>query len=250
MLFWQEPLLRSIPAVGTREFGHQSMAEQSLAENIAQRLRRDILRGRLTPGSSIKERDNAAELGVSRTPMREAIRILAKEGLVILRPSRSPIVAQPSLQEITDSVEVLTALEMLSLALACERASDADIADIRRAEQALKNNYDQYDQIERFEADMELHIAIVRAAHNPTLAETHMSYLMRLWHARFQAARSRRTKERVLRQHAALVGMLESRDVAAAQHELAEHLKHLMINVRLYFENLEQQAIDADRRVG
>ncbi|MEQ9673915.1 MAG: winged helix-turn-helix domain-containing protein, partial [Roseovarius indicus] len=69
------------------------MAEGILAEQIANQLRRDILRGKLAPGASIKERDNAAEMGVSRTPMREAIRILAQDGLVILRPARSPIVA-------------------------------------------------------------------------------------------------------------------------------------------------------------
>ena len=70
------------------------MPDLTLPEQIAQSLRRDILRGRLSPGDSIKERDNAAERGVSRTPRREAIRILAQEGLVILRPSRSPIVTR------------------------------------------------------------------------------------------------------------------------------------------------------------
>ena len=67
------------------------MAEHSLPDQIADELRRDILRGRLVPGDAIKERDNATEMGVSRTPLREAVRILAKEGLVDLRPARSPI---------------------------------------------------------------------------------------------------------------------------------------------------------------
>ncbi|MDN3722463.1 GntR family transcriptional regulator [Roseibium salinum] len=97
------------------------MSEPNLADEIAARLRRDILRGKLPPGSAIKERDNALELGVSRTPMREAIRILAKEGLVILRPSRSPVVARPSFKEISDQVAVLVALEKFSAELACEK---------------------------------------------------------------------------------------------------------------------------------
>jgi len=63
------------------------MPDQTLPEKLANQLRRDILRGRLVPGDSLKERDQAAELGVSRTPMREAIRIVAREGLITLRPA-------------------------------------------------------------------------------------------------------------------------------------------------------------------
>lgn len=216
------------------------MAEEILAEQIAQQLRRDILRGKLLPGASIKERDNAAEMGVSRTPMREAIRILAKEGLIQLRPSRSPIVTQLTLKEVLDFIEVLTALEVLSLTLACEHANEDDLAEIRAAERKLATSYDDIDQVGRFELDMDFHIAIARASHNRALAETHMSYLMRLWHARFQSARTRRTKDRVLRQHKALIDALERRDLAPAQAELSAHLDHLQMNVRAYFEALEQ----------
>ena len=92
-------------------------------------LRRNILRGHAFTGWSIKERDNAAEMGVSRTPMREAIRILAKEGLIELRPARSPIVSMPDgASRSSDDVEVLLAVEKLSGELACDRATDAEIA--------------------------------------------------------------------------------------------------------------------------
>ena len=106
------------------------MNDGILAEQIANRLRRAILRGALPPGASIKERDNAAELGVSRTPMREAIRILAKEGLVELRPARSPIVALPDLTAVTEQAEVLIALEKLSAELACVHATEDELAEL------------------------------------------------------------------------------------------------------------------------
>jgi DNA-binding GntR family transcriptional regulator len=217
------------------------MADETLAEHIAQELRRNILRGKLLPGAPIKERDNAAEMGVSRTPMREAIRMLAKEGLVQLRPSRSPVVSQMTLKEAMDSIEVLTTLEMLSVKRACEYATPEDIANIYKVDQALAVEYDDLDQIERFERDMDFHIAIVQAAHNEALVRTHMAYLGRLWHARFQSARSRRTKERVLRQHAALAKAIEDRNLPLAQSELSAHLDHLVINVRAYFEALEAE---------
>ena len=103
------------------------MTDQTLPAQIAHQLRRDILRGVLRPGMSIKERDNAEKLGVSRTPLREAIRILATEGLVALRPSRSPIVSMPSVKQISDEVEVLLAIEKLSGELACARATEDEI---------------------------------------------------------------------------------------------------------------------------
>ncbi|MEL7416108.1 MAG: GntR family transcriptional regulator, partial [Pseudomonadota bacterium] len=88
-------------------------AYQTLPEQIADRLRRAILHGDLHPGATIPERETSTELGVSRTPLREALRILANEGLVSIRPARSPVVANPSLREIRDLFAVQAALEAL-----------------------------------------------------------------------------------------------------------------------------------------
>ena len=205
------------------------MAEGILAEQIANQLRRDILRGKLAPGASIKERDNAAELGVSRTPMREAIRILAQDGLVILRPARSPIVAQPTLREVEDNIEVLTSLEMLSGELAVERASDDQIREIIETQGRMEQLYD--------ELDMEFHKTIVRAANNRVLAETHGAILARLWRARYLSASRKRSRDRVLQQHNAIATGLADRDVEMVKRHLHSHLEHLVINVRDYFEH-------------
>ncbi len=216
------------------------MAEENRAENIANLLRRNILRGVLEPGAPIKERDNALEMGVSRTPMREAIRILAKEGLVTLRPSRSPTVAQPTLKEVSDAIEVLRSLEMLSVRLACERASDEEVARIRVLERRMAEAYDSFDDVERFELDMSFHRAITLAAHNEMLAETHSAYLARLWRARYLSAIKKRSRDRVLAQHKAIADGLERRDVDGARKHLNAHLEHLVVNVREYFLTEEE----------
>lgn len=216
------------------------MAEETRAEQIATQLRRDILRGVLVPGAPIKERDNAAEMGVSRTPMREAIRILSKEGLVILRPSRSPVVADPTLKEVGDAIEVLSVLELLSVRLACEHATDTEIAEVRALERQMAENYDTLDNLDRFDVDMSFHIAIARASHNEMLAETHAAYLGRLWRARYLSAMRKHSRERVLQQHEAIVRGLEARDVDMAQEHLRGHLEHLLINVQDYFRSSEQ----------
>lgn len=211
------------------------MNDAILAESIADRLRRDILRGVLAPGERIKERDRASALGVSRTPMREAIRILANEGLVHLRPARSPIVADPSLKEVTDLIAVLTALEALSGRLACIHATDAEIAGIHAIQDDIARHYHDRDVLDTFEVDMAFHRAIARASHNDALAQTHDSYLARLWRARFLSAKQKWSRERVLRQHNAILVALEARAPARVSAEIETHLEAFQHNVADYF---------------
>lgn len=213
------------------------MSDLTLPEQIANQLRRDILRGTLAPGAPVKERDNAAEMGVSRTPMREAIRILAKEGLVVLRPARSPVVAQLTLQEVSDNFEVLIALELMSARLAVERASQAQVDEIAAIQDRLAEFYNKIDMIDVFELDMEFHKAIVRAANNPVLAEAHGSILSRLWRARYLSANRLRSRERVIRQHNSIVEGLRTRDPGLINENLSDHLEHLVHNVHDYFEH-------------
>ncbi len=203
------------------------MTDNPLSEQIANQLRRNILRGKLAPGASIKERDNASEMGVSRTPLREAVRILAKEGLVDLRPARSPIVSIPSIKQVSDEVEVLLAVEKLSGELACQRATDQDIAEISNIVDVMADRFDTADPLDMFEIDMSFHSAIARASHNEPLAEIHRTFLARLWRSRFLAAVKRRNRERVISHHRQIVGALQARDPEAIRTALGVHLDHL-----------------------
>lgn len=212
------------------------MSGETLPPQIADQMRRDILRGRLAPGAAIKEREQALARGVSRTPMREAIRILADEGLVTLRPARSPVVANPSLQQVADDIEVLRALELLSGKLACARATDADIAEIRAVHEKMARLYSEIDTLELFEIDMSFHLTISRASHNPSLIATHRAYLARLWRVRYLSASQRESRERVLRQHGAMVEGLVRRDPDLMQREITAHLDAMVDNIRRRFE--------------
>ncbi|HBV55474.1 MAG TPA: GntR family transcriptional regulator [Rhodobacteraceae bacterium] len=222
------------------------MGENTLPEQIAMQLRRQILHGTLRPGATIKERDNAADLGVSRTPMREAIRILAKEGLVELRPARSPVVASPTLKDVTDAITVIVALEELSGKLAVEHATREEISEIRSIHERMQQGYDQFDHVERFEVDMEFHMAIARASHNVALAETHAAYLRRMWRARFLSARTRRNRERVVRQHGDIVRGLEERDTDLVAVSIHAHLGHLLDSIKVAFADAPDDARPAE----
>ena len=225
------------------------MTDQTLPAQIANQLRRDILRGVLRPGMSIKERDNADKMGVSRTPLREAIRILATEGLVELRPARSPIVAIPSIKQITDEVEVLLAVEKLSGELACARATEEEIDALAAILQVMSDTFDTVDPVEMFEIDMSFHTALARAAHNDALADIHGTYLARLWRSRFLAAIQRRNRERVVDHHGQIVAALRARDATAIRAAIGTHLDRLADDItRVVAQELAEASQDAARK--
>lgn len=222
---------------GWKQGTETDMNAKTLPERIADQLRRDILRGTLEPGSPIKERDRAAEMQVSRTPMREAIRILAKEGLVNLRPSRSPIVANPSFKEISDAVEVLITLEEYSAELACQRATDDELRKLRDMHEQMLDLADKIDSIDLFNIDMDFHKSIVRAAHNPALAEAHTSFLERMWRVRYLSASQRDTRDRTFRQHDGIVCGLETRNVEKSRDYVRAHLTAMLENIHHKFDD-------------
>lgn len=211
-------------------------ADGNLPNQIANQLRRQILRGRLAPGASVKERENAAELGVSRTPMREAIRILAKEGLIELRPSRSPLVVQLDFKQVSDQTGVLIELEKYSAELACKHATDDDINRISAIVDYMARHFDSADPLDMFEVDMSFHTAIAAASHNEALAHTHGTFLMRLWRVRYLAAIQRRNRERVVNQHSRIVDALRMRDPKAARLAIDMHLCNMASDIRAVIE--------------
>ncbi len=210
-------------------------ADRTIPAAIADQLRREILNGDLPPGTQIKERDNADRLGISRTPLREAVRILAKEGLVTLRPLRSPIVAAPSLDEVRDEIAVLRMLELMSGELACRNATDAEIDRIREQALEVAELYDSGDKVDVFGLDMAMHSAIVAASHNAALARTHQEYLQRLWRIRFLSARQRHDMNRTLGDHAGMIEALSRRDPAEIRRHIDNHMTGMLGNIEAHF---------------
>jgi DNA-binding GntR family transcriptional regulator len=215
---------------------------RGLGRWIADRIRRDILTGRLAPGAPVKERDTAMDLGVSRTPTREAIGMLADEGLVVLRPARSPVVADPTLKEVTDALQVLIALERLSGRLACAAATEADLAAIREANGRMAAAYSDAYTLDLFEMDMAFHQALVAAARNPSLQRTHQAYLGRLWRARYLSASQRRNRSRVVSEHGAIIAALAARDPDAVEAAIDRHLDHLVKRIDEVYDDTGSRA--------
>lgn len=204
---------------------------RTLAEEAADNLREFILLGKLEPGTAIPERDLAEALGVSRTPLREALRILEIEGLVEYSATRRPRVADPSLHELTQYISVLGALEALAGETACREATMAEIAEIVRLGARMVEGSDKLKPLEFFRLDMQFHAAIVEASRNEPLIETHRQYNARLWRARFLSSQQVDRRDNTLAQHAEITDALQKRDAKATRRALRDHLKSTIANI-------------------
>jgi len=210
----------------------QRLVRKSLAERVADELRDLVLLEKLAPGANIPERETAEALGVSRTPLRESLRILASEGLVEIAPNRPPKVADPSIDELGSLLEVQGTLEALAGELACQHADARTIENIVEIESSMRATSDDSDALEFFQLDMNFHTLIVAASLNQALMLTHQNYNSRLWRARFISSRQRVNRPGTLEQHASIVRALQNRDGKACAEALKHHLHAGFQNIK------------------
>ena len=215
---------------------------RSLSEETADKLRELILLEKLPPGMHIPERDLAEVLGISRTPMREALRILESEGLVDHTPTRRSRVANPSVDELAQSMTVLATLESLAGELACQHASDSQISAIAALNRQMVENSKTMRSVDFFKTDMEFHAGIVAASGNAALVDTHAKYNARLWRARFLSSRCKLGRTTTLQQHQDITTALETRDASAAATAMRAHIETAIEN--LHMSRDEQESFE------
>lgn len=214
---------------------------RSLAEEAADTLREFILLGKLPPGAAVPERDLSEALGISRTPLKEALRILETEGLVVYSTTRRPRVADPSLEELAQNIAVLGVLEALAGELACSHAGDTDIEEAAELERKMRDARPDTDPLEFFRWDMAFHQTIVKAAGNAALLETHKTYNSRLWRARFISSKMRTARDATLGQHEDIIAALKARDGALCARQMRRHLEVAIDNIAAAQAQLEEQ---------
>ena len=203
----------------------------SLSEDAAGRLREMILLEKLPAGTLLPERNLAEALKISRTPMREAIRLLADEGLVSYTPSRRPYVADPSPEEIHKSLRVQGALEALAGEWACKLASDEEIETVKTLNTAFIKARQTDKKLEAFRLDMAFHEAIVAASKNEMLVEIHAKMNARLWRVRFLSSQREAGLDATLKEHQMIIDALSVRDGAATSAAMKHHLETAETNI-------------------
>jgi DNA-binding GntR family transcriptional regulator len=227
---------------GNELLGIPTISRKRLGDQIADVLRKQILLGELVPGRNIPERETAEALGVSRTPLREALLILEGEGLVSMAPAKSPVVANPSVEDITQLLLVQSALEGLAGECACEKITTDELGQLQSMHDEMLAIADGAEPLDFFSADMAIHKSIVAVTKKQPVIKTHTQYKSRLLRARFMSSR-RRVKKRsmTLQEHANIVEGLRLRDKEQTSVALEQHLRDAITNIASVLGNQENQ---------
>ena len=196
----------------------------TLPAALARRLRDLITEGDLAPGARLNERALCERLGVSRTPLREAFRLLAADGLVTLAPNRGAIVTELSLRDVRESFDVMSGLEALSGELACRHVTDAEIAEIKALTFEMLACHARRDLPGYYRINHAIHERINLAARNRLLTQVYRTLNLRIQNLRFRSNFDREKWNRAAGEHAAMVEALEARDGARLAALLRGHL--------------------------
>ncbi|HLL19300.1 MAG TPA: GntR family transcriptional regulator, partial [Rubrivivax sp.] len=164
-----------------------SIPRQVLHQEVAVRLRQRIVEGQLAPGVKLNERELSESLHVSRTPLREAIRMLAAEGLVELLPNRGAVVASMSVQDVADTFEVIAGLEGQAGELAAQRITPAQLTELRALHFEMAAAFTRRDLSTYYRLNALIHRQLNAAAANPVLEQTWGTVNARLQALRFRS---------------------------------------------------------------
>ncbi|MEX2631638.1 MAG: GntR family transcriptional regulator [Tistlia sp.] len=210
----------------------EALTRPALAVELTGLIRGLIMEGELRPGAKVPEKALTLRFGVSRTPVREALKVLAAEGYVRLVPNRGAVVAEPTLAELEEVFPVIAALEGIAGELAAQRASDQEIASVRRLHEAMREAFRSGDRPRYFELNQQIHGAILAASRNPTLRQQHQTVANRVRWARYQANLALERWQEALEEHDSIIEALEARDGARLGAVMKSHFLHKLDSLR------------------
>jgi DNA-binding GntR family transcriptional regulator len=202
-----------------------SADRKGLALATCARLRDMIIEGVLAPGARLNERVLCEQLQVSRTPLREAFKTLAGEGLIELLPNRGAIVAQLSLTEIEESFDVMGALEGFAGELACAKITEDELREIRALHYEMLAAHARRDLPTYYRLNHEIHDLINSAARNTVLTGTYKGLNARLQSLRFRSNFNQEKWDKAVKDHSEMLELLEKRDGEGLRRVLMRHLK-------------------------
>ena len=195
-----------------------------LRDVVFQTLRQAILRGELKPGERLMEIHLAQKLGVSRTPVREAIRKLELEGLVLMIPRKGAVVAEITISDLEDVLEVRMTLEELAVRYACKRITAEQLAELRHLAGEFKKSLYGNDVGACAQADVVFHDAIYEATGNKRLIQILNNLREQMYRYRMEYLKDRQTHNTLLKEHEELVEALEQKDEERAIEVTCRHV--------------------------
>lgn len=203
-----------------------SIKRPTLHEELVERLRNLVVEDVLKPGEKVPEKQLCDSLGVSRTPLREALKVLASEGFVVLQANRGARVASVTREELENTFPVLATLEQLAGELACQHMDSAEIELIESRHADMLKAYKSHDRQAYFKANQDIHQALIRGARNDILESHHKLLAARVRRARFMANLSDERWAQAIDEHEAMMELLRDRDADG----LGKSMKHHIMN--------------------
>jgi DNA-binding GntR family transcriptional regulator len=225
----------------------ESIQRRSLHDELVERLRALITDGELAPGEKIPERELCERFGVSRTPLREALKVLSSEGIVTLRQNRGAIVSALTREELDEVFPVMGALEALSGEIACRMITDSELASIRSMHERMVEHWQAGELQPYFRLNQRIHNAILDATRNQTLKSVYRSLSGRLMTARYLANMAPDRWAQAVAEHEEMINALQRREGARLAEILKAHLAHKLETVKDWLDASREPHADASR---
>ncbi|MCC5781009.1 GntR family transcriptional regulator [Nitratireductor sp. B36] len=223
----------------------RKIVRRSLHEEILEQIREMIVEGRWRPREILPEMQLTEELGVSRTPLREALKVLSAEGLLEVRPRSGAQIRVLSPEETRALFEAAGMIESSSARLAVDRATQAQIARIEELHRKMLVAYEKGRRADYFDLNQRIHMAIVGAAGNDVLSELHAGLLMRMRRVRFACTNRAEDWDLAIEEHADMLKALKEKDADQLASQLDHHMEKGWQRVREFVQDEYEQSQNA-----
>ena len=196
-----------------------------LRDVVFENLRGAIVEGKLKPGQRLMEVQLAEQLGVSRTPVREAIRKLELEGLVVMIPRKGAYVANMSLKDVIDVLEIRASLEGLAASLAAERITDEDIKKLESIVEEFNDSINESDVEALLRKDVEFHECIFKSTNNKKLNQLINSLWEQVYRFRVTYISDYDSTVNIVEEHKMILDAIKRRDSKLAKQYAMQHIQ-------------------------
>ncbi len=217
-----------------------SIDRSALHAAVAARLKAMIIEGELPPGARLNERVLCEQLDVSRTPLREAFKLLAGAGLIELQQNRGAVVARLALVDIDATFTVIASLEGLAGELAAQHITESELTEIRALQFEMLASHARRDLPGYFSANMRIHACLSSAAKNPVLAETFERLNTRIFATRYRSNLTPERWDQAVAEHAEMLKCLEARDGKKLRQLLETHLHNKRATIMAELRSRQQ----------
>ncbi len=212
----------------------EAIDRRPLHHELVDRLREMIIDGRLEPGEKIPEKALCERFGVSRTPLREAVKILASEGFVELTPHRGAKVVKLTLKDFEEALPIMGALDAVAGELACQNATEEEIAELAALTDRMTERFEARDLEGYYKLNARIHALIMEMARNPTLTRSTRVLSERMRRARYELTMAPARWAQAVDEHQAMVDAIKKREGLRLGRIMKVHVIHKLQDLQAY----------------